>query len=130
MGRPASSRTADGRRARALGRRGERCAARHLRRQGYRIHARNLRTPRGEIDLLAEEGGCLVLVEVKTTARRGGATQLPPLRRAQRERLIAAGRWICSRSRLENLRIRHDLAVVTLDGWRSVVTIRRDVFRP
>ena len=129
MPEPPSPRAERGHRARALGRKGERLARRHLRRRGYRIHACNLRTPRGEVDILAEEGGCLVLVEVKTTTRRGGATALPPLRRAQRERLVAAARWIRTRGRLQNLRIRHDLAVVSLDGRHSVVTIRRDVFR-
>ncbi len=126
---PPHDRSGRGARARALGRRGERLAARHLRRSGYRIHARNVRTPRGEIDLLAEHDGCLVIVEVKTTARPGGPPARPPLRYAQRRRLEAAARWIRTRARYRRIRIRHDLVLVTLDGSRSVVTIRRDVFR-
>lgn len=118
-----------GRRALRIGRRGERIAARKLRRLGYRIHARNLRTPRGEIDLLAEQEGCLVIVEVKTTARGAGGPIRPPLRHAQARRLQAAAGWLRIHAGLGNRRIRHDLVVVTLDGWRSVVTIRRDVFR-
>lgn len=49
-----------------LGSRGERLAERYLRRLGYRILARNLRTQLGELDLVAEEGGVLVFIEVKT----------------------------------------------------------------
>jgi putative endonuclease len=50
---------------------GERVAAYYLEKKGYRILARNVRTPRGEIDLVAEwkdgvSAASLVFVEVKT----------------------------------------------------------------
>src|SRR3989442_14783327 len=48
-----------------LGEEGERAAARFLEARGYRILERNYRTRRGEIDLIAEDGGMLVFVEVK-----------------------------------------------------------------
>ena len=48
------------------GRRGEGLAAWYLRLKGYRILDRNIRTPRGEVDIVARKGGCLVFVEVKT----------------------------------------------------------------
>lgn len=54
-----------------LGHWGELVAARYLTRRGYRILARNVRVPGlGEVDILAQEGDTLVLVEVRT--RRGG----------------------------------------------------------
>ncbi|RMF85583.1 MAG: YraN family protein [Nitrospinota bacterium] len=49
-----------------LGRWGEEVARRYLRSQGYRILACNYHCPLGEIDLVAEEGGTVVFVEVKT----------------------------------------------------------------
>src|SRR5947209_7314149 len=49
-----------------IGRRGEEAAAEQLKAAGYRILARNYRCPSGEIDLVAEERGVLVFVEVKT----------------------------------------------------------------
>ena len=55
-----------------LGRFGERLAAAHLESRGYRIRARNFRCRQGEIDIIAENGGCLAFVEVRT--RRGRAT--------------------------------------------------------
>ena len=58
-----------------LGRTGERLAAEELARQGYSIIERNFRCQHGEIDLIAEEGGDLVFIEVKT--RRGNAYGLP-----------------------------------------------------
>jgi putative endonuclease len=47
------------------GLRGEEMAIRTLKSRGYRIVERNHRNMLGEIDVVAEEGGCLVFVEVK-----------------------------------------------------------------
>jgi putative endonuclease len=54
---------------RKLGRQGEDLAAAQLCKQGYVIYERNYRCPRGEIDIVARDGACLVFVEVRT--RRG-----------------------------------------------------------
>lgn len=53
----------------ALGRAGEERAATHLIEHGYRILDRNWRCRDGEIDIVAEHRGWVVIVEVKT--RRG-----------------------------------------------------------
>lgn len=53
----------------SVGQQGEALACQYLSRQGYRVIARNYRTKLGEIDIIAEEQGTLVFVEVKT--RRG-----------------------------------------------------------
>jgi putative endonuclease len=50
----------------ALGRWGEQQAARFLRRQGWRILERNYASAHGEIDLIADDHGTLVFVEVRT----------------------------------------------------------------
>lgn len=50
----------------ALGAAGEAAAAKALTAAGYRILDRNVRTPFGEVDLLAVQGDCLCVVEVKT----------------------------------------------------------------
>lgn len=51
---------------RALGQYGEQLAARYLRDQGLTILDRNWRCARGEIDIVAMDGDCLVVCEVKT----------------------------------------------------------------
>lgn len=50
----------------STGKRGEALAAAHLAENGYRIVERNYRCLFGEIDIVAEEGGTLVFVEVKS----------------------------------------------------------------
>lgn len=52
-----------------LGRYGEERAAQHLTGKGYEILERNWRCEIGELDLVARDNACLVLVEVR--ARRG-----------------------------------------------------------
>ena len=51
---------------RQLGVKGEDLAATFLKRKGYRIAERNYKTPVGEIDIIAEDRGTLVFIEVKT----------------------------------------------------------------
>lgn len=50
----------------AIGRWGEDVAAHFLTAQGYTILTRNYRTPAGELDIVAQDGGAIVFVEVKT----------------------------------------------------------------
>ncbi len=45
---------------------GESFAAGHLKAHGYKILAQNYRSGRGEIDIVAQDGDCIVFVEVKT----------------------------------------------------------------
>lgn len=76
-----------------LGDAGERAAARYLKAQGFRILARQYRTSLGEIDLIAQDGQCVVFVEVKT--RRSSDAGLPveavgPAKQAQLTRLALA----------------------------------------
>jgi len=53
----------------AVGRYGERVAARYLQSVGLTVLDRNWRCREGEIDIVAREGGVVVICEVKT--RRG-----------------------------------------------------------
>lgn len=50
----------------ATGRAGEQAAVDYLRQRGLRIVATNWRTRHGEIDVVAEHGGTIVFVEVRT----------------------------------------------------------------
>lgn len=58
-----------------LGRWGEQFAADHLSTHGFAVLDRNWHCRDGEIDLVAREGDCLVVVEVKT--RRSAASGHP-----------------------------------------------------
>ncbi|GAA4780144.1 MULTISPECIES: YraN family protein [Streptomyces] len=101
---------------RALGRYGEELAARLLVRSGMRLLARNWRCGRtGEIDIVAGDGGALVVCEVKT--RRSAAFEHPMAaltpRKAARLRLLAEC-WLASHGGAPPDGVRIDLVGVVL----------------
>jgi putative endonuclease len=82
-------------RARAVGGYGERVAARHLRDAGMELLDLNWRCPRGEIDIVALDGDCLVVVEVKTRRGHAFGTPIEAVTRAKATRLRRlAGAWV------------------------------------
>ncbi|MEJ5305116.1 MAG: YraN family protein [Ignavibacteria bacterium] len=52
--------------SKSLGKKGEDIAEELLRSKGYQILKRNFRFGKGEIDIIAKDGDCLVFVEVKS----------------------------------------------------------------
>ncbi len=86
---------AEGRSAATLGRYGEQLAVRYLREQGLEIVERNWRCEMGEIDIVALDGRCLVVCEVKTrrsTAFGPPIGQVTAAKLARLRRLAAA--WL------------------------------------
>lgn len=110
------SRQARGAAARLSGRRAEVWAALCLMTKGYRILGFRLRTPQGEIDLLAQRGQVLAVIEVKQRATLEAA--LETVTSAQRERLRRAARAIAARRpSLQNMAIRLDLVALAPGRW-------------
>jgi putative endonuclease len=86
----------------ALGERGEEAAAIHLEALGFRILDRRFRTRAGEIDLVAEEAGTLVFVEVKTRASDRFGSPAEAVDARKRSRLLRAARvYVASRGGTE-----------------------------
>lgn len=101
-------RSARGAAARLSGRTGEVWAAMLLMAKGYRILGFRLKTPLAEIDLLAQRGRVLAVVEVKR--RTSLAAALEAVGFDQRERLRRAGRSLAARRpALAALAVRLDL---------------------
>lgn len=112
--------------ARLLGTRGERAAVRALKARGLRVLGRNLRTPAGELDVLAEDGHLLVLVEVKSTGRPTDGAPWERIGPEGRRRLEGIGRWLTSQRAFRGRGFRCDLVAVTFGPGRPLVTIRPD----
>jgi len=95
-----------------LGDLGEKAAEELLAARGYRIVARKHRCPRGEVDLVAEQGDLLVFVEVRTraTAAFGGPEET--VRAAKQQRLLRAARDFLARWRGPPRGARFDVVAV------------------
>lgn len=110
----------------SAGKRGERIAAEYLELAGCRIIDRNFRAGPLEIDLVAQEGACIVFVEVKL--RRGGAFggALEAVRRDKLRRLHGAARgYIASTPAARRAgEYRFDLVALDVDPGGAGMVLR------
>ena len=103
-------------RARGLGIEGEARAARLLESRGYAILARNARDDRVELDLVAERGGTVAFVEVKTRSGRGYGAPEEAVDWRKRRRLVhGAAAWLRA-SGVRAGRVRFDVVVCEVDA--------------
>ena len=94
-------------------------------RRGFRVVARNWRCRIGELDLVLQRGGLLVICEVKTRrgARFGAGFDAVDARK--RRKLRAVGEAFLQQTRVRPVAVRFDVASVRLRLDGSVVV---DVF--
>ncbi len=109
---------------RTTGREGEDHAAAVLRKEGYRILDTNFRSPFGEIDIIAEDSGCLVFVEVKRRRGRGFGTSLEAIDARKKMHIIRSAQVYLKKNRCVDRPIRFD--VVGIDG--DTVRVIRHAF--
>ncbi len=112
----------------AVGAYGERVAERFLVQAGFVVLERNWRCPLGEIDIVARDGDCLVVCEVKTrsSVAFGHPLEAVTSRKAARLRRLALA-WVEARG-VRPKEIRVDLVAVlrspqgaaTVDHLRAV----------
>lgn len=99
-----------------LGSRGEQLAAHWYEENGYTILTRNYRTRLGEIDIVAQNGGMVVFIEVKTRAAGAIAPPRAWVNATKQRRIIAAaGGYIAAHFTAEPF-VRFDVAEVTADS--------------
>jgi putative endonuclease len=99
----------------AVGQYGERVAVRRLTEAGMTVLDRNWRCRSGEIDVVARDGDCLVVCEVKTRRSVRSGTPLEavtPEKVARLRRL--AGEWLAAHPGLNPRQVRLDVVAVTV----------------
>lgn len=96
------------------GRQGERLARMYLESKDWQILATNWRCRSGEIDIVAQDGNCLVFVEVRTrTSERFGTPAESVDWRKQRKLRQVAGVFLASQS-VCAARIRFDMISIRM----------------
>jgi len=112
-----------------LGRLGERVACRFLLRQGYDILARRFGGRRGELDIVAFEGGTLVFVEVKTRATRAFGEPWEFVDWPKRQALRRTAEEFIAHYDLGQYAYRFDVVAVIAPGTkRQEITLLRDAW--
>ncbi|MCL6632342.1 MAG: YraN family protein [Alicyclobacillus herbarius] len=106
---------------RQTGRWGEQFAVDYLTRSlGWTVLERNWRAPIGEIDIIAESRGELVLVEVRTRRSPGFGTAVDSVGIRKQRRLYLLARWLVSTPAYARFRdsVRIDVIGLQYDGGR------------
>ncbi|MDR0669562.1 MAG: YraN family protein [Treponema sp.] len=95
------------------GRLGEQYAARLLEKAGMCVLASNFRSPMGEVDLIAQDRGTLVFVEVKSWNSRGIADLEYGINREKQRRIIETAKYFLAGHRKYNeMAIRFDVVFI------------------
>jgi putative endonuclease len=98
-----------------IGSEGEDHAASYLERAGYRILCRNYRYRKAEIDILAQAGPFLVVVEVKTRTGSFYEALTDSIPRAKINRLVEAAHHFIQEAGV-SLEVRFDIIQVIREG--------------
>jgi putative endonuclease len=112
----------------ALGRIGEELAVEELEARGYAILDRRYRTRCGEIDIVADDGGTLVFVEVKARADVEFGTAAEAVTPWKQRRLVRMARDYLTRHAVADRPCRFDVVAIMLDGPEPMIEVFRHAF--
>jgi putative endonuclease len=118
----------DGDRRQALGKMGEDLACAELQRRGYVVLARRYRTRYGEIDIVAEQDGAMVFVEVKAREGEefgGSAAAVSPWKQ---QRIIRMALDYLARQKQVDAPCRFDVVTVDFDGGSPRIEVYTHAF--
>ena len=113
-----------------LGERGESMACEELEKCGYAILERRYRTRFGEIDVIADDGGTVVFVEVKTKTDCTFSDPVESVTKQKQRRLASMAEQYVAYHRLDNTPCRFDVVTVDTSVAPPKLTHYRDAFRP
>lgn len=112
-----------------LGKEGEELAAGYLTKLGYQIRERNWRFGKDEIDIIAEDSGFLVIVEVKSRRSNYFGEPEENVTREKQKFLIRAANAYIEKNDID-LETRFDIVSVLFSGKSYTVKQIKDAFYP
>ena len=110
------------------GQQGEAAAATHLRRFGYTILERNYRTSMGEIDIIAEQNGVLVFVEVKARRSQRYGHPKAAITAKKRRTLSMVAQAYLKKHRTGDVRSRFDVVTIQHVDGKPIIEIFPNAF--
>ena len=113
-----------------LGEHGESIACDALEKLGYRIIQRRYRSRFGELDVVADEGGTVVFVEVKTKTDGSFSDPIESVTLQKQRRLVSMAEEYVACRGLDDTPCRFDVVGVDLSVIPPRITLYKDAFRP
>jgi putative endonuclease len=113
-----------------LGIDGEAIAGEELERLGYTITTTRYRNRFGEIDIVADDRGTVVFVEVKTKTDSSFSDPVESVTKQKQRRLVSMAEQYVACYRLENTPCRFDVVTVDTSVAPAKITHYKDAFRP
>lgn len=107
-----------------LGKYCESKAVRFLKKNGYKILERNYRSPFGEIDVIAREGGYIIFIEIKSRASPLFGPPYLKVTKKKREHIIKGALSYLKRYDSVDTECRIDIVSISLDKERPMELIK------
>lgn len=104
------------------GRLAEDAALSYLQKQGLKIISRNFRSPRGEIDLIMQDGDVIVFVEVRSRKDAGVLNPLESIDETKQRKIVSTSEYFLQK-KMKKLDYYCRFDVVTLTGNPDAVNI-------
>jgi putative endonuclease len=107
---------------------GERVAEKFLTEKDFRLIERNYRYERGEIDLIFDDHGILVFVEVKTRSSDAYGEpedSITPRKRRQIRKVAEAYLW---EKNIKDTECRFDVVAIKRDGMKETINYYKNAF--
>ncbi len=110
---------------RRRGQQGEQIAAEFLQQQGYLIQERNYRSRRGEIDIIAWDGGTLVFIEVKSKTHTVFGFPAEMVDQRKQQTLVRVAMHYVRQQKLPHTALRFDVVAILVrpDAMPDVIHI-------
>ena len=98
-----------------LGREGENAAEAYLKKKGYRIIEKNFRCKLGEIDIIADQDGVVVFIEVKARADHQYGHPFNAVTPTKQQKIIQVAQSFLAKHRLLEKPTKFDVVGLTAD---------------
>lgn len=113
---------------RKQGSEGEELAAAYLEKEGLKILEQNYRFERGEIDLIAEEGGEIVFIEVKARKSKEYGDPEDSITPQKEERIRAVAEGYLFEHQIEGRPCRFDVVAIEYQNGKPTIRHIRNAF--
>jgi putative endonuclease len=113
---------------RTEGEKGEDLAVAYLEKKGYRILERNYRYERGEIDIVAEDNGALVFVEVKARRSKTFGEPEEAVTESKQRQIKNVAEGYLFEHNIDDRECRFDVVAIDYEGNRTVIRHLENAF--